>query len=152
MNTSFSSLNTFISILFDTNQQLFIDSCQNGNHELVGLLLEFCAYHNDFIHNAIRYASERGHIAVVDRLLREDRSRVDPSDCNNYAIRWASYNGHIAVVDRLLQDDRVDPTVKYNSAIRLASQNGHNAVVERLLQDRTGRVDLSANKNSAICI
>ena len=99
---------------------------------------------------AIRYASCNGHIAVVDRLL-QDR-RVDPSADDNFAIHLASRNGHVAVVERLLQDDRVEPTVKNNFAIRIASQNGHNAVVDRLLQDRTGRVDLSANKNSAICI
>ena len=146
MNTSFSSLNTFISILFDTNQQLFIDSCQNGNHELVGLLLEFYAYHNDFIQHAICWVSENSHIAVIDRLLQE--GRVDPSANNNHAIRYASARGHIAVVDRLLQEGRVDPSANNNSAIRWASRNGHIAVVDRLLQDR--RVDPSADNNFAI--
>jgi ankyrin repeat protein len=54
---------------------------------------------------AIRWASDRGHIDIVNRLLED--LRVDPSADNNLAIRWASDRGHIDIVNRLLEDLRV---------------------------------------------
>ena len=97
--------------------------------------------------NEVLYlASKKGHAAVVERLLQDER--VDPSANNNEAIQWASLNGHVAVVDRLLQDERVDPSARNNNAIRLASYNGRDAVVERLLQDE--RVNPATNNNYAI--
>ena len=48
---------------------------------------------------AIRWASRNGHLAVVERLLKDPR--VDPSTFSNEALRWASQNGHIAVVELL---------------------------------------------------
>ena len=57
---------------------------------------------------AIQSASAHGHLAVVARLLQDER--VGPSDWNNEAIRAASENGHLAVVARLLQDPRVAAT------------------------------------------
>ena len=53
----------------------------------------------------IRWASQNGYIAVVERLL-QDR-RVDPSAYNNEAIHLASKFGHVAIANRLLQDPRV---------------------------------------------
>jgi hypothetical protein len=82
-------------------------------------------------------AARDGHIAVVERLLQDER--VDPSADNNYAVRLAARDGHIAVVERLLQDERVDPSAGDNYAVRWAAENGHLAVVERLLED--DRVD-----------
>jgi len=113
--------------------------------EMVELLLPFIdpSAENNY---AIRVASENGHLAVVNRLLADER--VDPSADNNFAIRWASENGHLAVVNRLLQDERVDPSALDNNAIQWASHNGHLAVVERLLADE--RVDPSADNNYAI--
>jgi hypothetical protein len=54
----------------------------------------------------VRWAARNGHLAIVERLLQDDR--VDPSAEDNYAVRMAAENGHLAVVDRLLEDDRVD--------------------------------------------
>jgi hypothetical protein len=92
---------------------------------------------------AFRGAVEKGHLAVVERLLQDER--VDPSADDNWAVRQAAMSGHVAVVERLLQDKRVDPAAK---AIGFAAKNGHLAVVERLLQDE--RVDPSADNNYAV--
>jgi hypothetical protein len=86
---------------------------------------------------AIKSASLNGHLAVVDRLLQDER--VDPAADDNNAIKSASRNGHLAVVDRLLQDERVDPAADDSEAIRWASRNGYSAIIKRLLQDE--RVD-----------
>ena len=51
------------------------------------------------------HASENGHTAVVDLLLKD--GRVDPAADDNYAIRWASYYRHTEVVKLLLKDKRV---------------------------------------------
>jgi hypothetical protein len=58
---------------------------------------------------AVRLAAAHGHLAVVERLLQDER--VDPSANGNYAVRWAARRGHLAVVERLLEDDRVDAAV-----------------------------------------
>jgi ankyrin repeat protein len=130
-------------------QKKFIENI--NNLEIVDKLLPFVdpsAGNN----KAIRESSEKGCVAVVDRLLADPR--VDPSVDINCAIRVASQKGHLAVVTRLLQDERVNPSVDNNSAIRWASFNGHVAVVDRLLQarDASGRlcVDPSAKDNEAI--
>ena len=48
---------------------------------------------------AIGWASNYGLLAVVERLLQDER--VDPSANNNKAIRWAFKKGHLAVVELL---------------------------------------------------
>ena len=95
---------------------------------------------------AIVVASEKGHLAVVDELLKIPS--VNPAAEDNYAIRMAAGNGHLDVVERLLQDDRVNIAAKKNFAIRIAAENGHLDVVHRLLQDE--RVDPTAEKTYAI--
>jgi hypothetical protein len=95
---------------------------------------------------AIQAAAEDGHLAVVDRLMRD--ARVDPAAGDNAAIACAACNGHHAVVERLLQDPRVDPAAGDNTAIFHAASGGHLAVVELLLRDP--RVDPSAADNVAI--
>ena len=134
-----NSLSIAISVFFDENEvhyTIFSTACISDNNELINLLIEFTKIDPSAKNNfAIRYTSEKGHIAVVDRLLQEPKNRVDSSADINYAIRVASKNGHIAVVERLLQDRRVDPSAVNNFAIRYASHNGHIAIMDRLLQD-----------------
>ena len=119
---------------FDFDQGLLdyciIEASNYGYLQIVELLLTHGADPSNTYNDALRWASRKGHLAVVERLL-QDR-RVDPRDVNNYAIRKASEYGHLAVVERLLQDRRVDPSVNDNEALRLANRNGHLAVVERL--------------------
>jgi hypothetical protein len=80
----------------------------------------------------IRAASRDGRIAIVNRLLQDER--VNPAAHDNEAIIDASRNGHSEVVNRLLQDPRVVPAAHDNAALRLASHFGHLDVVNRLLQ------------------
>ena len=95
---------------------------------------------------AIRYASEKGHLDVVSLLLQQ--KGVDPSAINNYAIRYASENGHLEVVKLLLQRPDVDPSANNNWAIELASYNGYLEIVKLLLKQPS--VDPSADDNEAI--
>ena len=99
------------------------------------------------IDRAVQQASMDGHIAIVERLLRDPR--IDPSADNNRALINACVEGHTAVVDRLLQDSRVDPSFGHGYyVIRLSSERGHISVVNRLLQDH--RVDPSAGGNMSL--
>ena len=50
---------------------------------------------------AIRLASEKGHLEVVEVLLRD--KRVNPCSCGKQAIKQASKNGHVEIV-RILQE------------------------------------------------
>jgi hypothetical protein len=101
---------------------------------------------NGNLNDALWRAAWKGHVDVVDYLLRI--AMFDPSADYNHAIRIAAQNGHLAVVERLLQDKRVDPSADDNYAVQWAARNGHLAVVERLLQDE--RVDPSADDDAAI--
>ncbi len=56
--------------------------------------------------NAIRKASQSGHLRIVEKLLED--ARVNLADQNNTAIRWASRNGYFKVVERILQDSRIN--------------------------------------------
>jgi hypothetical protein len=92
------------------------------------------------------WACDKGHWAIVDRLLQDDR--VDPTADNNKAFQVAASKGYLAIVCRLLEDKRVDPAADNNYAIRVSSSNGHLAIVRRLLEDK--RVDPAADNNYAI--
>src|SRR3972149_338705 len=80
-------------------------AAEEGDLNLVNILIE--ANFDPSINNnyAIQFASNNGHLDIVNRLLEDDK--VDPSACNNYAIGMASKYGHLDVVNRLLEDDRV---------------------------------------------
>jgi len=78
-------------------------------------------------------ACRYGHVALVDRLLRDER--VDPSTERQEGLIMACRHGHAALVDRLLRDDRVDPSPYHQHAMHLASIHGHLDVVQRLLLD-----------------
>ena len=74
------------------------------NVDVVNLLLKVGINPSYCDNYAIRYASARGFVDVVDRLL-EDK-RVDPSALNNEAIRFATKNGQIEVIKRLIKEKR----------------------------------------------
>ena len=90
-------------------------AAKEGDLNLVNILINANFDPSADDNYAIRKASEKGHLNVVNRLLEDDR--VDPSARDNYAIRTASGNGHLNVVNRLLKDDRVDPSDFDNEAI-----------------------------------
>jgi hypothetical protein len=129
----------------------FIEHCANGNFAEVDRAMQEQVFYNSdeenydlldpsaYYNAAIRKAAEKGHFAVVKRLLQDER--VDPSDLDDCALQWAAVNGHLSVLNLLLQDKRVDPATGNNSAVRWAACNGHLAVVERLLQDERVNAD-----------
>ncbi len=96
---------------------------------------------------AIILASLYGHIAIVNRLLQDNR--VDPGDGDNYAIIIASQKGYLTVVNRLLQDKRVNPTDLNNAAISEANHNGHLEIVKILLKDRRVWNSLSSEEKES---
>ena len=100
---------------------------------------------------AIQYASEKGRLKVVERLLQDPRITINLSICDNYvillalgkisfneynyALQMASIYGHLEIVKRLLQDPRVDPSANNNIAFNLAKETGHTKVLALLLKD-----------------
>eukprot|EP01118_Nematostelium_gracile_P010240 TRINITY_DN3512_c0_g1_i1.p1 TRINITY_DN3512_c0_g1~~TRINITY_DN3512_c0_g1_i1.p1 ORF type:complete len:244 (+),score=54.31 TRINITY_DN3512_c0_g1_i1:70-801(+) len=98
------------------------------------------------MNRAIRIASQKGWIELVNRLLEDHR--VDPSCASNAPIRSASSNGHAQIVIRLLCDGRVDPSAEGNHAVKIASAYGRADIVNILLQDK--RVDPSDGADYAI--
>ncbi len=91
---------------------------------------------------AIRLASEYGHLDMVVELLKDPR--VDPGDKNNYAITWAIQNDHIEVARLLLKDSRVDP----NAALYPAVSGYHNDLVKEILKNP--KVDPSYDDDKAL--
>ena len=91
-------------------------------------------YYND---TALIYASENGHIEIVEVLLDNG---ADVNAYNNYgntALMMASENGHIEIVEMLLKKG-ADLDAKNNdgeTALKTASEKGHEEVVEMLLDN-----------------
>jgi len=75
--------------------------------------------------DALRWASEHGHLSVVEVLVK-----ACPDDD---ALRLASENGYLPIV-KLLVHAGVDVHAMGNMALRMASYYGHLPVVEFLVQ------------------
>ncbi|KAJ3007704.1 UNVERIFIED_CONTAM: hypothetical protein HDU68_003385 [Siphonaria sp. JEL0065] len=58
---------------------------------------------------ALRYASEFGHLDLVNLLLTRDdwKTKVDPTAVRNYAVQKAFANGHVRILKLLMNDPRV---------------------------------------------
>ena len=138
-------VDNFIESFSDINQAFF-DAIKFNKLDIVDNLILRGVDPSIENNVAIKWASEKGHFDIVDRLLRDER--VDPSDQNNFAIITASHKGHLNVINRLLENPRVDPADQNNYAIMLASKEGHLDIVDRLLQ--YSRVDPSDQNNEAI--
>ena len=80
-------------------------------------------------------ASNVGHLAVVDTLLRLNNDPNVQTKSGWSAIMFASSNGHLQVVEQLLENN-ADPNICTNSgctALMFTSHNGYHQVVEILL-------------------
>ena len=95
-------------------------------------------------------ASERGHMSVVDILLKDPR--VDPGIQYSAIIKIAARQGNYLLVKALLKDHRVNPNSygKFKPALIGALEHRHMHVVDILLKDP--RVDPSIQNNDAIQI
>ena len=84
----------------------------------------------------VMIASNVGHLAAVDTLLRHNNDPNVQSKSGWSAIMFASSNGHLQVVELLLENN-ADPNVCTNSgctALMFTSDNGYHQVVEILLK------------------
>jgi ankyrin repeat protein len=126
------------------NFQLVIES--NDVYAVHWMLFAGVDPHTDN-NRVIQWASENGHVQIIDMLLQDKTGRVDPSINNNWPFQLAVINQQLAVVERMLQDARVDPSTDDNYAFLKAVENKDIAMVERLLQDT--RVDPSTEENLA---
>ena len=79
---------------------------------------------------ALRWASENGHLSVVEVLVKAC-ANVHVADDD--ALRLASENGHLPIV-KLLVHAGADVHAMGNMALRMASYYGHLSVVEFLVQ------------------
>jgi ankyrin repeat protein len=90
----------------------------------------------------LSWAARGGHLAVVERLLREeaDVNVAGATYSGRTALQAAAEGGHLAVVERLLQEKAdVNAAAEWDSgrtALQAAAGGGHLAVVERLLQEK----------------
>jgi len=124
----------------------FFASIERGHVAHARLALRWGTDPSDDDQAAIRAASQCGHCAVVELLLRDER--VDPAAHAQYALFEACAHGHVAVVERLLREPRIDPRAHGQNAFVAACRNGHLDVVVCLLRD--GRIDPGAWGQEAI--
>lgn len=85
------------------------------------------SYNNNY---AIGLASCRGHLKVVELLLKDER--VDPNADHYAAIRWASVKGRLKVVRLLMNDPRISESPAGRFAAMCAREKGHTDIVELL--------------------
>lgn len=104
-------------------QYKIVDASTKGDVEVVDELIKRCYDPSENGNSAIIYASGRGHIQVVNRLLQDER--VDPSSHNNLASALASKNEHLSVVRRLLQDIRVRKSLSPDRFQKYLKQVGY---------------------------
>ncbi|KAH9187374.1 hypothetical protein AeNC1_010650, partial [Aphanomyces euteiches] len=93
------------------------------------ILLEYLGW------TALYWASERGHLDVVQELLARGASVDAADDIGRTALHLASWNGHLNIVQELLtRGASVDAAGNFGwTALHLASSNGHLDVVKQLL-------------------
>lgn len=116
-----------------------LEACDKGDYDRVKELLENGADPTVENNGAIRYASENGHVKILDLLLQD--GRADPTANDNYPIRMAVWYGYSEIVEMLLHDGRADPTIRNNYPLHISSLLGNRKTVEMLLQD--GRVEVT---------
>lgn len=84
-------------------------------------------------------AAGAGHLAVVDRLLRDDRIEVNVATPQGYTpLHLAALQGHVPVIRRLLADPRIIPDPLLDTGdtpIHIACNIGWVAAVEALWED-----------------
>jgi ankyrin repeat protein len=82
---------------------------------------------------ALRLASTRGYIEIVQELLLDGRS--DPAANNNEAIKNASINGYPQTVLQLLQHPNVDPNQPILELLKIMKQERNQLGINYLIQE-----------------
>jgi ankyrin repeat protein len=84
----------------------------------------------------LSYASEKGFLRIVKRLLGDDRVDVDVQDAlGQTPLVWAMKSGHEAIVKLLLDKgaDANGQSIFYGNVLQVASEGGSEAIVKLLL-------------------
>lgn len=108
------------------NRKEMIRACIDGNLEKVKLIHSY----GRIYHEAIIYASDRGHLEVVKFLLENGYYATEE---NNEPICVASCGGHEETV-KLLLEYGADPKAKQNDPLICAGAKGYSKIVEILLE------------------
>jgi len=110
--------------------------------------MELALQHGADVHSdndgALRWASENGHLPVVQFLVQHG---ADVHSDNDGALRWASGNGHLPVVQFLVQHG-ANVHADNDWALRWASIKRHLPVVQFLVQHGA---NVHANNDEALC-
>ena len=126
------------------DNRTFFNACNNGNVEVVKILLKDYGIDpssNDNI--ALLAACRGGNLKIVDLLLNDPR--VDPSAQNNGALIIASEYGHLKVVERLLSHAHFHLTSdSIKEALSFARRGDHLKIVELLDSVNTARAAFRA--------
>lgn len=121
------------------------EAIKHGHKDIVDLLLSDQRVDPSNYHNhALRLASEKGDLELVNRLLQN--SKVSPNEDYGFstpALTEAIENGHVEIANRILDDPRTDPSADNNSALLKASEKGYCKLVDRLLTDSRLKFDKS---------
>jgi hypothetical protein len=128
-----NKMNKIINALFDNTQSdLFIESCSNGDMYTVSILLEFVDPSMNG-NRAINQACIKGHFDIVDVLLSVNQSiQLEFVEIIDFLIR--SNHEALNVVNRFLQDPTCHPK-QMSEIFKEACLNNSIEIIDRLLQD-----------------
>ncbi|XXQ30036.1 Ankyrin repeat domain-containing protein [Plasmodiophora brassicae] len=118
----------------DTLDEALGVACAQGSLPLIELLIRAGADPGGSNQEPLLLAAGRGHLDVVDRLLR--LPNVTPSTNDWLPLQRATCRGHLRVIDRLLQaytEGRPDQLIADLRLLRLAASAGHRDTVQYFL-------------------
>ncbi|KAK6448633.1 hypothetical protein FP744_10004883 [Trichoderma asperellum] len=129
-------------------QTVLHKACIFGDLDLVEYLLDTCAVLVDARDKSERtplyFAAEKGHLDVVDSLLRHRANTNSLDRRRETALFKPAGNGHVKVVERLLKSG-IDATILdlwKRTPLRFAAMKGHREVVRLLLEKTQIQQDL----------
>ena len=117
-----------IKTLNDQNTTVFSNTSSDDDFNC---LAKFKSARND---NALRGATQNGHLEIVKLLLNDPRIQISDGEYN-WSLNIAISNNYLDIVKLLLDDPRVDPSYNNNYEIIDASENGHLESVKLLLNN-----------------
>jgi hypothetical protein len=125
------------------SDDLLVQSVKVGSLIGVKKALEMGANVHDIYDFALRWASVKNYLDIVEFLLKNE---ANVHAVNDEALRLASEKGHLDIVE-LLRKNGADIHAVNDEALRHASVNGHLNVVEFLLKNGA---DVHAQDNLAL--